>query len=64
MKYKTARDLFAASHKGELEPGFVLVLDNDDCGAYEGDEEVYEGCHPDVLLREALDYLGITWDNA
>lgn len=55
-KYKTLAELQRAYDRGDVtEP---LMLDNDDTNAYEGDEKVFSA-HPDQVLEDALDLLGI-----
>ena len=53
LNLQELRDAYAA---GELpEP---LMLDNDDTSVYRGDEKVFSA-HPDQVLEDALDLLGI-----
>lgn len=60
MKCTTLAELqYAVTHaraRGEEPP--VLTLDNDEVYAYQGAECVFRS-HPDILLEQALDLLGI-----
>jgi len=70
-KYKTLAELKAAYDSGELSKDNPVTLDNDSTSVYtEGDEENDIGgeCvfseHPADLMEQALDLLGIPWENA
>lgn len=55
LKYKNLQEVKAAFDSGELDRKSVFILlDNDSCTIYRGD----------VLVEEALDLLGIPWENA
>jgi hypothetical protein len=60
-------ELRTAFETGELTRGSCcLIIDNDQVYAYaddEGKQKIFDE-HPYDLLREALDLLGIPWDNA
>ena len=63
--YSSLKDLQRAYASGALsQTAHRLVLDNDSSYLYVGEEPVYRGDGPEVLLREALDLLGIAWENA
>lgn len=61
MKYATLAELRAAYTRGELTD--PITLDNDNTTVYDGDEKVYEA-HPDQVLEDALDLLGIPHEPA
>jgi hypothetical protein len=60
----TLADLLAAYTDGTLSrDSDVLRLDNDDVSLYDAtDRKVFES-HPHTLLREALDLLGVPWED-
>lgn len=60
-KYQTLAGLKAAYDSGTLSRENPLVLDNDDTSVWDGAGEVF-GAHPEDVLRQALDLLGIPWD--
>ena len=72
MKYQTLQELRKAYKSGELDKkNSPLVIDNDSVTVYEdddGDEEGDSVCvyrsHPATLLEDALNLLGIPWENA
>jgi hypothetical protein len=59
VRYETLGQLKGAIELGHLS-GLVLMLDNDNASVYVGQEfePVFE-MHPDELLGQALDLLGI-----
>jgi hypothetical protein len=57
MRYDTLRQLSDAIAAGTVKDA-VLMLDNDSTSVYEDAECVFE-MHPDDLLEQALDLLGI-----
>ena len=63
----TLAELRTAFETGELTRGSCcLILDNDQVYAYAddaGEQQIFSE-HPYDVLREALDLLGIPWDNA
>jgi hypothetical protein len=66
-KYPTLKSLQEAFKAGEIpaDPEYgdpALMLDNDTAGVYVGDEKVFE-MHPELILEEALDLLGIPHDH-
>jgi hypothetical protein len=67
MKYKTLMELKKALDKGEIqlnpEGGDCLIVDSDSTYFYLDDECVFR-MHPSDLLEEALNLLGIPWENA
>lgn len=72
-KYKTLKDLKVALDSGELKlkaPRDRLVIDNDVCFLYLHSEEDEDDAtcvfrlHPADLLEQALELMGIPWDNA
>ena len=76
LKYKTLAELAAAYKSGELAQGDPLWLDNDTASVYETvldldeqgtaqDEDSVQvfQMHPETILREALDLLGIPHDH-
>lgn len=67
MKYKTLAELKAAIDAG-THSGDPICLDNDSTTIYSDDdgdyEEIFEGGTPGELLIQALDLLGIPWENA
>lgn len=73
-KYKTLKELVTAIKTKELDiPGLTLTIDNDNCSMwhYVEDENfdltedtLYFNCHPAKLLEDALDLLGVPFDNA
>jgi hypothetical protein len=67
MKYTTLKELKEALDKGEIqvnpENGDCLMVDSDSIYFYLDDECVFRR-HPSDLLEEALDLLGIPWENA
>ncbi len=64
-KYKTLAELRQAYRQGEVTE--ALMLDNDDVSVYTGedpeDEQLAYKAHPEKLLEEALDLLGIPWEH-
>jgi hypothetical protein len=60
VKYKNLAELADGSTRTRAEGGEppVLTVDNDDTQAYEGGECVFR-MHPDQVLEQALDLLGI-----
>lgn len=63
--YSSLHELQQAYASGALSAtAHRLILDNDHSYLYVGEEPVYRGPGPEVLLREALDLLGIPWGNA
>ena len=56
MKYKTYAELAKAYQNGEVTQ--PLMMDNDWCGAYIGNEKVFEGGGPYDII-EVLTLLGI-----
>ena len=62
-KYKSLRELADAVDKV---PTGTLYLDNDYADMYDDEtgEVLLYTAHPYTLLREALDLLGIPWENA
>lgn len=58
-------ELRAAHNTGELDhpEDMVLILDNDQCAAYDRDGNAVFDAHPSDVLRDALDLLGIAWAN-
>ena len=68
MTYKTLAELKAAYEDDTLDlegDGAYLILDNDEIFAHRisTDQTVFR-MHPHALLRQALDLLGIPWDEA
>jgi len=67
MKYTTLRELKKALDQGEIQlnpgNGDCLIVDADSTYFYL-DEEVVFRKHPSDLLEEALNLLGIPWENA
>lgn len=63
LRYKTLAELKAAYDSGALTDESPLVLDNDCSYVYANDEDVFDGDGPQGLLVEALDLLGIPWEN-
>ncbi|RLB28208.1 MAG: hypothetical protein DRG87_09820 [Deltaproteobacteria bacterium] len=67
MKYKSLKELKEALDKGEIQAnpanGDCLIVDSDSIYFYLDDECVFR-MHPSDLLEEALDLLGIPWENA
>lgn len=74
-KYKTLAELKAAIDEKRLVLGDddAVTLDNDSTSLYvlsptpedpENHENVFNGGTPDELLRQALDLLGIPWEEA
>lgn len=62
-KYKNLVEVLAAFDTGDLNATEnLMVLDNDAIVVYDGDTKVYEG-HPDFVLEEALNILGIPWEH-
>jgi hypothetical protein len=65
LRYKTVAELQVAYRSGELKAEEALMLDNDSTDAYRDDEadelesELVFSMHPDQLLEQALDLLGI-----
>lgn len=63
----TIAELRSAFESGDLTRGSCcLILDNDQVYAYKDDESdamIFDE-HPYDVLREALDLLGIPWENA
>ncbi len=43
MKYKNYKELFKAYKTGKLTKDTPLIMDNDDCFVYIGDEKVFQG---------------------
>lgn len=65
-KYKSLKELKEAFDSDELDrEAFLITLDNDSCTMYMGDTCFFR-CDGggDVLVEEALDLLGIPWQNA
>jgi hypothetical protein len=66
-QYETLNDLVAAIKSGELQPietdGEFMTLDNDQVTFYIGDEKIFDS-DPETILREALDMLGVPWEEA
>lgn len=56
MRYATLAELRAAYASGEVTA--PLAIDNDQTTVYTDDEKVFEA-HPEQLLEDALDLLGI-----
>ena len=56
MRYKTYAELVEAYRNGEIKT--PLMMDNDWCGAYVGEEKVFEGGGPQDII-EILELLGI-----
>jgi hypothetical protein len=67
MKYENLKELKEALDKGEitLDPGSgdYLTLESDIAYLYVDDECVFRR-HPSDLIEEALDLLGIPWQNS
>ena len=67
MKYKTLKELKKAIDQGEIqlnpEGGDCLLVDADSTYFYLDDEVVFR-MHRSDLLEEALNLLGIPWENA
>ena len=67
MKYKTLKELKKALDKGKIQlnphGGDCLMVDADSTYFYLDDEVVFR-MHPSDLLEEALNLLGIPWENA
>jgi hypothetical protein len=61
VKYETLADLKRAYDSGELLRDRKLVLDNDVVFVYEGEQCVYRS-DPGFVMMEALDLLGIPWE--
>lgn len=57
--YKTLAELRDAYARGEVTR--PLRLDNDQVFVYQGDSKVYDS-DPETLLEQALDLLGIPYD--
>lgn len=62
-KYLNLADLKAAYDRGELTADNPLTLDNDSSYAYADNLQMYLGGGPADLIGEALDLLGIPWEN-
>lgn len=62
-KYQSLADLKAAYESGELTEDNPLTLDNDSSYAYADNQQMYQGGGPSDLICEALDLLGIPWEN-
>ncbi len=62
-KYNNLAELKAAYESGELSKGNALTLDNDCSDVFVDGEPVFNGDGPDGLIREALELLGIPWEN-
>lgn len=63
-KYKTLKELKAAYDSGELTKRKKIILDNDSCTIYRGDQCLFRSDGGgDVLVEEALDLLGIPWES-
>lgn len=56
LRYPALPALRDAYATGEL--AAPLMLDNDQAAVYDGDEKVFES-HPEQVLEDALDLLGI-----
>lgn len=67
MKYKTLKQLKKAIDSGEIQlnagEGDGLIVEGDSTYFYLDDEVVFR-MHPSDLLEEALNLLGIPWENA
>lgn len=71
-RYKTLKELKAALDSGDLELKQSydrLIIDNDNCSLYLHSADVEDATcifsvHPADLLEQALDLMGIPWDNA
>lgn len=66
MKYKSLQEFVAAAESGELPDGSALMVDNDNCTCYgpedeNMDQELLFAIHPQTLLEEALNILGVPW---
>lgn len=71
MKYKTVADLAEAYKSGEISEDDPLWLDSDRASVWvsvnpddaDSDEEQVFGMHPEKILYEALELLGIPTDH-
>jgi hypothetical protein len=72
MKFKNLAELKAAIDTGDVQAADVLVLIDNDCTpvyAFDHAEDaigahIYTGPDPETLLGQALDLLGIPWEEA
>lgn len=62
-RYNSLAELYGAFQSGQLRrtKGYFLLLDNDSASMWDGQGEIFE-MHPEELLRQALDMLGIPWE--
>ena len=70
-RYKTLAELVSAIKDGSIdvkEQDLSLTIDNDSCYMYGNDEvdddTLFDGGMPGELLTQALELLGVPWQNA